>query len=747
MANDQSDQARLDKVTMLVANNMQAEVSSIYLVLGSGELELFATEGLKKSAVHTTKMPAGKGLVSYIAKSATHLNLPNARSHPNFLYLPETGEDLYHSFLGVPILKHGISIGVLTVQNKSMRIYSEEECEVLYTVSMLLAEVITTSKSIRLSGLVGGKDNDTPEIVDASHSMPVNLSGISFSNGIAIGHVVLHEPRIIIANLIADDVEAEHKRLSLAVRELRKSISNMLEHLDLSRTGEHRDILETYLMFANDRGWKRKMHEALTEGITAEIAVEKVQIATRARMLRQPDPYLRERLHDLDDLGNRLLRILTNNQATSVNTELPEDTILVARNLGPAELLDYDKNKLKGLILEEGAANSHAGIVARAMGIPAVGSVTDIFNYIEQDDPVIVDGEAAEVYLRPAKDVSETFIDKIALFAEKQQEYAKIRELPAMSKDQQNINLMINAGLDADLEHFNASGATGIGLYRTEVQLMLLSKYPGKDALQANYKKVFDHLGDKSVTFRTFDVGGDKVLPYIRRTKEENPALGWRAIRMALDRPGLFKHQLRALLLAARGQELNIMFPMIADISEFRAAKQHVMDEKAILEAKNIGVPKKVNLGLMIEVPALLWQLPALFKEADFASVGSNDLLQFTYAADRDNPLLHGRYHSLTTPVLTMLRTIVVAANEAGIPLSLCGEIAGKPKLAAALLGIGFKNLSMNSATVGPVKMMIRSLDIEKFAAFLNKHLDEASEGINDLISDYISENNVKIGI
>lgn len=747
MASDaDDDQVRLDKITLLVSNNMQAEVCSIYLVLKTGELELFATEGLNKDAVHITKMPAGQGLVSYIAQSAQHLNLPNAKSHPNFMYLPETGEDIYHSFLGVPILKHGISIGVLTVQNTSMRIYSEEECEVLYTVSMLLAEIISTTKSISLSGLISGKD-DRPETVDATHSMPVNLGGISFSSGIGIGHVVFHQPRIKITNLIADDVEAEHKRLSKAIHTLRASISDLLEHPDLARTGEHRDILETYLMFANDRGWKRKIHEALTQGITAETAVEKVQISTRARMLRQSDPYLRERLHDLDDLGNRLLRVLTNNQSTSVSAELPDDTILVARNLGPAELLDYDKDKLKGLILEEGAANSHAGIVARALGLPAIGGVGDIFTYVEQEDAVIVDAESGDVYLRPSKDVAEAYIDKEALFAEKQQEYAKIRNLPAKSIDQQYINLMINAGLDADLEHFDESGAEGIGLYRTEVQLMLMSKYPGKEALQANYQKAFEQLGDKKITFRTFDVGGDKVLPYIRSTKEENPALGWRAIRMALDRPGLFRHQLRALLMAARGHELNIMFPMIADISEFRAAKEFVEIEKAILKAKNIGMPSKVNLGLMIEVPALLWQLPALFKEADFASVGSNDLLQFTYAADRGNPLLQGRYHSLTTPILTMLRTIVVAANQADIPLSLCGEIAGKPKLALALLGIGFKHLSMNSATIGPVKMMIRSLNISQFEDFLNNHLDAGSEGINDLISDYIAENSVKISV
>ncbi len=746
MASDEDDQQRFDKISILVADNMRAEVCSIYLVLDTGELELYATFGLNNKAVHTSIMPVGQGLISVIANTATHLNLPNARAHPNFQYLPETGEDLYPSFLGVPILKHGISIGVLTVQNKSMRIYSEEECEVLHTVAMLLAEVISTSKNINLAGLVGSKDNKT-QMADASHSMPVNLRGISFSSGIAIGHVVLHEPKVKITNLIADNVEEQHKRLSVSIHKLRASIADMLEHPDLANTGEHRDILETYLMFANDRGWKRKMHEALTEGITAEIAVEKVQITTRAKMLRQTDPYLRERLHDLDDLGNRLLRILTNNQATSVSADLPDDTILVARNLGPAELLDYDSNKLKGLVLEEGAANSHAGIVARAMGIPAIGGVTDIFNHIEPEDQAVIDAENAQLYLRPNSEILASLINKQALFAEKQQEYAKIRRSPAISTDGKNIDLMINAGLDADLDHFEESGALGIGLYRTEVQLMLLSKYPGKEALQAHYKKAFDTLGNKKITFRTFDVGGDKILPYIRSTKEENPALGWRAIRMALDRPALFRHQLRALLLAACGHELNIMFPMVSDISEFRTAKQHVLDEQAKLKVKNIGMPTKVNLGVMIEVPALLWQLPALFKEADFASVGSNDLFQFTYAADRGHPLLQGRYHSLTTPMLIMLRTITKAAEQANIPLSLCGEIAGKPKLAMALLGIGFTALSMNSANIGPVKTMVRSLDIAKFASYLNHHLDQSEEGINDIISDFITENKVKINI
>ena len=710
MARPEPAQKKLDAIVTLIAANMVAEVCSLYVLRPGRLLELYATEGLKREAVHKSKLQIGEGLVGTIAAEAEPLNLSDAQSHPAFKYLPETGEEIYHSFLGVPILRGGVTIGVLVVQNRTSRQYSEDEEEALQTTAMVLAEVIASGEIEEVALAVEA---------DVAHIRSHHLKGNSLAEGIALGHVVLHEPRIIITNLIAENIPLEKQRLEQAVAALQESVETLINHAESLRGAEYAGVLETFRMFAHDRGWLRRMREAIDTGLTAEGAVERVQNDNRARMLRIEDSYLRERLSDLDDLANRLLRILTGQIQTAAAGNLPKDTILVARNMGPADLLDYDRQKLRGLVLEEAGATSHVAIVARALGIPAVGKVEGVVEIVDTGDPIIVDGQAGDVHVRPSWSIEQAYSEKVRFYARKQAQYAALRDVPAVTKDGVAISININAGLLVDIPHLHDSGADGIGLYRTELQFMMAASFPRLAVQMNHYATVLESANGKPIVFRTLDLGADKALPYLRQPREDNPAMGWRAIRIALERRALLELQVRALLRAAAGRELRIMFPMIAETSEFRAAKRVVEKVKAALEAQGHQLPSLIKLGTMIEVPALLWQLDNLLKEVDFISIGSNDLMQFLFACDRSHARLQGRYDTLNPAVLSLIAEVARKAQQHRVPVNLCGEMAGRPIEAMALIGVGLRSISMAPAAVGPVKSMILALDEAKFRSFL----------------------------
>jgi len=734
MAEPVTAQERLDKIVKTIASNMVAEVCSIYVLRGDSRLELFATEGLKREAVHKSSLELGEGLVGTIAEEAEPLNLPNAQAHPAFAYLPETGEEIYHSFLGVPVLRGGQTLGVLVVQNRTQRTYSEEEVEALQTTAMVLAEIIAGDE---LDALVEPGEN-------LALRRPQHLAGRVLSEGIGLGHAVLHEPRLVVTNLIAEDVDTELVRLDAALDQLRTSVENLLTRSDILRAGEHREVLEAYRMFAYDQGWAARIREAVETGLTAEAAVEKVQNDTRARMLRQTDPYLRDRLHDLDDLANRLLRTLVGFDHID-EAEMPKDAILIARNMGPAELLDYDSGGLRALVLEEGTPTSHVTIVARALGIATVGQVEGILDLVNPGDAIIVDGLSGEVHVRPPSDVEFAYVEKVRFRARRQEQYRKLRDKPATTRDGTPIAMLVNAGLLVDLPHVAEAGAAGIGLFRTELQFMVAETFPRMREQQMLYRSVLDAAGDLPVTFRSLDVGGDKVLPYMRSTQEENPALGWRAIRMALDRPGLLRTQIRALLHAAAGGDMRLMFPMITDVSEFDRARAMVEREKRHLERHGHALPDQILLGTMVEVPALLWQLEELVERVDFLSIGSNDLLQFLFAADRANAQVADRFDALSSGPLRALRDIVVTADAHDVPVTLCGELASDPLSAMALLGIGYRSISMAPAAVGPVKAMVRSLDVGALQGWLISELGKPRSGLRKDLIAFAEDHNVQL--
>ncbi|HXX26096.1 MAG TPA: phosphoenolpyruvate--protein phosphotransferase [Pseudolabrys sp.] len=713
MAEPVSAQDRLDKVVVLIAANMVAEVCSVYVLRVDGTLELYATEGLKREAVHNTVMKADEGLVGLVASEANPINLSDAQTHPAFSFRPETGEEIYHSFLGVPVLRAGNTLGVLVVQNRARRTYTEEEEEALQTTAMVLAEMIASGE---LSSLA--RPGAEPAARHALH-----LVGSALSDGIALGHVVLHEPRVVITDVIADDVPRELKRLDAAIATLRADLDRLMEHRDVADGGEHRDVLEAYRMFGYDQGWLHKIREAVMTGLTAEAGVERVQSDTRARMLRASDPYLRDRLHDLDDLANRLMRVLMGQDHAPSRDQLPTNAIVVARSMGPAALLDYDRKRLRGLILEEGGPTSHVAIVARALGIPAIGEIENATGLVESGDAIIVDGATGHVHMRPPADIETAYAERVKLRARRQAQYHALRDKPSITKDGHKFTLMINAGLAIDLPHIEETGAAGIGLFRTELQFMVADTFPRTNEQLSLYRAVLDAADKRPVTFRTLDIGGDKVLPYMRNVEEENPALGWRAIRLGLDRPGLLRSQLRALLRASGGRDLRLMFPMVAMVEEFDKAKALVEIELTHLRRHGHPLPERVEIGTMLEVPALLFQLEELLARVDFLSVGSNDLMQFLYAADRGNARVAERFDPLSAPVLRALKDVADRAKKHGKPAALCGELASQPIGALALAILGYRSLSLSPSAVGPVKALLLDLDVRKGEQAILPHL------------------------
>ena len=732
MAGGGTAEERLDKVVTLIAADMVAEVCSCYVMRAGEVLELFATEGLKKTAVHKTRLRVGEGLVGDIAAHARPLALADAQAHPMFAYRPETGEELFHSLMGVPIIRAGRVIGVLVVQNRTMRHYTDEEIETLETVAMVLAELVASGELVNREELVP---------VDGNALLPLRIEGIKLNAGVGIGIAVLHQPRITIRRLVAEDPEVELERLRSALAGIKNALDELFSRPEM-RDGEHRDVLETYRMFTEDKGWLGKISEAIRSGLTAEGAVQKVHDDMRARMSQITDPYLRERLHDFEDLANRLLQHLSGEEDT-IRGELPADAILIARTMGPMDLFDYDPKRLRGLVLEEGSPTMHVAIVARALDIPVVGRAKEVLDKVEALDPVIVDGDNGQVFVRPSDDIRDIFSDAIVQRQERAAHYASLRDLPAVTRDGVKVKLMMNAGLLLDMSHLQDSGADGIGLYRTELPFMARSSLPDVAAQTLLYRKILDQAEGKPVVFRALDVGGDKILPYWNPYEEDNPALGWRSIRITLDRPAVLRHQLRALLRAAVGRELRLMFPMIAEVAELVQARRILDLEIERERALGHPLPERVKVGTMLEVPALAFQMDALLPLVDFVSIGSNDMTQFLFAVDRGNPRIAERYDALAPGMLTFIRYVAGKCEAAQVPLSVCGEMAGRPLEAMALIACGVRILSVASPSIGPVKTMIRTLEVAPVRAYLGGLLRSPDRSLRDKLKSFAIDHGV----
>ena len=737
MAARTTAQAKLNHVVQIIGEAINSEVCSIYL-LRDGVLELFATRGLDQAAVHVTKLAMGEGLVGTIAEDVETLNLDEAASHPDFAYKPETGEDRFHSFAGVPIIRRERAVGVLCVQHAEPHRYDDVEIEALQTVAMVLSELIANADLIDTTGAATTRPQSTA---------PVRVAGLKLVDGMARGMAVFHQPRITIEHTVAEDIEAERHRVYAAFDRMREQIDRMAAQAEFGVGGEHEEVLETYKMFAYDEGWSRRINEAIDSGLTAEAAIERVQQRTRMRMRQIDDPLLAERMHDLEDLSNRLLRIVSGQMGTAAQMGLRQDTILIARNLGPAELLEYDRRRLRGVVLEEGSLTAHVTIVARAMGVPVLGRVRDVRRLIGEGDLLLLDVTAGEVFVRPTPVIEEAFEAKLLLSQKRRASFAALRAEPPVTLDGRRITLMVNAGLRDDIAALDLTGADGIGLFRTEFQFLVSATLPQRERQFRLYRDVLEAAGDRPVVFRTVDIGGDKALPYLNgiAEDEENPAMGWRAIRLALEREGLMKVQARALLEAAAGRTLNVMFPMVSEPWEFDDARALFEAQRGWLAARGRRLPNQVRYGAMLEVPALAEVLDILLPRLDFLSVGTNDLTQFLFAADRANPRLAERYDWLSASILRFLARLVAPAGAAGVDLAVCGEMGGRTLEAMALIGIGVERLSITPAAVGPVKAMVRSLDRARLRATLDAMLADPPRDMRGALQGWAAENRVEL--
>lgn len=741
MASRTNAQSKLNKVVHIIGESLNSEVCSIYL-LRDGTLELYATRGLKQEAVHVTRLALGEGLVGTIADHIETLNLDEAAAHPDFSYRPETGEELFHSFAGVPIIRRERAVGVLCVQHAESRRYDELEIEALQTVAMVLSELIANADLVDTAAQSDAKSTD---------QSAARLHGQKLVEGMGAGIAVFHQPRITIEHTVAEDIEAERHRVYAAFDKMREQIDRMASQTDFGAAGEHDEVLETYKMFAYDEGWSRRINEAIDSGLTAEAAIERVQQRTRMRMRQIDDALLRDRMHDLEDLSNRLIRIVSGQMATAASMGLRQDSILIARNLGPAELLEYDRRRLKGVVLEEGSPTAHVIIVARAMDIPVLGRVKDVRTSIREGDLLMVDANSGTLDVRPPHGTQDAFHAKLQASQKRRASLATLRDMPAVTKDGVAIELMINAGLREDVSALDLTGAAGIGLFRTEFQFLVSATLPQRERQQRLYRDVLDAAGDRPVVFRTVDIGGDKPLPYMNvrneAAHEENPAMGWRALRLSLDREGLLKVQARALLEAAAGRTLNVMFPMVSEPWEYEEARDLFISQRAWLKQRGKKLPSAVRYGAMLEVPGLVETLDLMVPHLDFLSIGTNDLTQFLFAADRAHPRLAERYDWLSPIVMRYINRVVKICDGSGVTLGVCGEMGGRPLEAMALLGLGIRRLSIAPAGVGPVKAMIRSLDLGALRADIPAILNTPARDPRAQYQSWAEQHDVDLGL
>jgi phosphotransferase system enzyme I (PtsP) len=693
--------APMPELVRLVAAELVCEVCSIYVMRPGEVLELAATEGLRPEAVGATRLRVGEGIVGLAAATQSPQNLADAQNHPAYAWRPETGEDAYASMLAVPVRRAGRTLGVLAVQSRTPRNYDADEVEVVETVAMLLAELLAA----------GGAEAGEQALVD---TLPRRFGGLPLAPGVAIGQVLVSGPVAAPRRLIADDPARELARLETAVVDMQQGldalIASGLPDGPRPDAAASREILDAYRLVAADTGWLKRVSDAVRGGLSAEAAVHRVAADLRDRMRRVTDPYLRERLADIEDMVGRLLAALDGGERAAV----APGTLLLARRLGPAELLDWHARGIGGVVIEEASPSGHAAILARALGLPALAGARGAMEAAEEGDTAVIDADDGQLILRPELEVLDAYRRAQGARHARAANWAALRDRPAVTADGTRVRLMLNVGLALELAQLDATGADGIGLFRSEIAMLARGAVVDTAEQATVYARVLDAAAGRPVLFRTLDLGADKLMPGSAPT-EENPAMGWRSLRIGLDRPALMRRQLRALLLAAGGRELSVMFPMVATVAEFRAARALLRAEAARVRP----APVRLLVGTMLEVPALMWQLDALLAEVDFVSVGTNDLLQFLFAADRGTPGLAARYDLLSPPVLDLMAQLVDACGRAGVPLSVCGEHAGRPLDAMTLVGLGITTLSMPASGVLPVKAALAALDLGPFRDLL----------------------------
>lgn len=725
---------KLNSIIELIVRDMKADAGALYLLVDDAVLEVFAAFGFNENIAHKITIRVGEGLVGEIASTGCSLSTSDVWSHPKFSYKSEMGEDKYKSFAGVPLLRNRKAVGVVTIQNIKKHEYSRLEMEILETVAMVLTEIVS-SEEMKIY-----KQNLSKE---RGISEKDKFKGVVLSRGYGLGNAIIHRRGRVITQIFAENKEQELLKLQTAHARMNEDLDAKFNSTQLG-IGEHADILDTYRMFAKDKGWYQKISDNVQSGLTAEAAVERAYEDMWNRLSGTSDQYLKERLNDLRDVSDRLQSYLRGDN-DNIGKSDADDIIIIAQTMGPADLMDYDYKKIRGLLIEDGTPTMHVAIVAKALGLPVISKIKGMLDEIKDGQLIAIDGNEGYLYTSPSKSLQQKFNAKKIEKEQFQKKLEELKDKPSITKDKTKINLYINVGLSFDLDYIDSTNCDGVGLYRTEIPFMASDVMPDVSRQFGYYKDLMDRAGDRKVIFRSLDVGSDKLLPYWSNSGEENPAIGWRSIRITLDRRAILRKQMRAFLRAAADKELNVMFPMISNLSEFEEAKETLLIELGKEKKKSSAIPKKVNIGIMIEVPSVIFQLDALLEHVDFVSIGTNDLAQFIFACDRGNPRLSERYDVLSAPFLTMMHEIITKANKHGVYCSVCGEMASNPIEAMALIGLGYRNLSMSGSAFGKIKTMVRSLNVEDVSDYVQTLLKSQKRTLRPQLISYAHDHGIEI--
>jgi phosphotransferase system enzyme I (PtsP) len=696
--------AALGIIVLRVKEAMSSQVCSVYLL--DPELNRFvlmATEGLNKRSIGKVSMAPNEGLVGLVGTREEPLNLENAADHPRYRYFAETGEERYASFLGAPIIHHRRVVGVLVIQQKERRQFDEGEEAFLVTMSAQLAGVIAHAEA---TGSIRGLGRQGKGIQEA------RFVGVPGSPGAAVGTALVMLPPAdleVVPDKTVSDITAELKLFQTALEGVRNDMRTLSAKLATQLRPEERALFDVYLMMLDDASLGSEVTNVIKTGQWAQGALRSVVNEHVKRFELMDDAYLRERASDVKDLGRRLLAYLQ--EARQQTLVYPDNTILVSEELSPAMLGEVPEGKLVGLISVLGSGNSHVAILARAMGIPTVMGVVDL-PYSKVDGiELIVDGYHGEVFTNPSEILKKQYSVVVEEERQLSQGLDALRELPCVTLDGHRMPLWVNTGLLADVARAQQRGAEGVGLYRTEVPFMIQQRFPSEKEQLAIYREQLAAFHPLPVTMRTLDIGGDKSLSYFP-IKEENPFLGWRGIRVTLDHPEIFLVQTRAMLKASEGlNNLRILLPMISGTHETEEALHLIHRAWGEVRDEGTDVPMP-PVGVMIEVPAAVYQTRELARQVDFLSVGSNDLTQYLLAVDRNNPRVADLYDYLHPAVLQALQSVVRDAHAEGKPVSICGEMAGDPAAAVLLMAMGFDSLSMNATNLPKVKWMLRQINL-----------------------------------
>ncbi len=693
ISEDKEISVKLEHVMKLIADGFNVDASACYITVDDTYLELFCKHGIDSE--YKGNIRYGETFTGEIASQRCSMQ----RSDEN--------HTIFKSAVGSPMLRWNKTSGVILLISKQLRQFTDEEVSMLETIAMFLTTFFATEEiNLYKKQLIKSRGLNLKD----------RLKGVVLNKGFGVGCAVVHQRRQAIVKIFAEDKNIELARLEDAKIRMNKNLDEKFNATRLG-IGEHTDILETYRMFANDKGWYKKISNNIDSGLTAEAAIERAYEDMWNKLSSSSDIYLKERLLDLRDVADRLRSFLSGDDLNKDN--ICDDIIIVAQTMGPADLMDYDYKKIRGLIIEDGTPTMHVAIVAKALNIPVIAKIRGIFKDVKDGEILGIDGHEGYVYINPADDIKEKFKSRQKDLSVILKQLEKLNKYPNKTLDGIKIKLNINIGLDFDMEYLSSTKCDGIGLYRTEIPFMTAEKMPDVNQQISFYKKLIDKAGNKSVVFRSLDVGSDKLLPYWNNMDEDNPAIGWRSIRITLDRRAILRKQMKAFLRSAAGKELNVMFPMIASLEEFLDAKETLMLEYEKEKRKGQSVPNKIKVGLMIEVPSVIFQLDEILKHADFISVGTNDLAQFVFACDRGNPRISDRYDVLSAPFLKILREIVKKADKAGVECSVCGEMASNPIEAMVLIGLGYRRLSVAGSAYANIKNMIRSLNVQDISDYV----------------------------